>query len=423
MLLKIFDILTTILQTLIFAWTPNSIASRGNKLSKVKYYAFMLTIFADIVFFTYSGINGPLANFLMMFAVLLVTIMFYRKHIIDGFMGFGLAYTIIVLVSYFLTTIYQNVIVKLTLPISDDLKYIFAIYIPGWILYFLVYKFRKYIFNTAISLKGLKHSLIYILLLDYALLFLDTLHMEWITESMGLMFKAGLYLAAFIGFVFATIYYAKINDKSKEVELLNEALNEKITELKKIKHDYGSEISSLYGLYQMGKIDRIGTLLKGIVERYQGVNSTINLSIQATPLVASVLNYAANEGVNVIIFDGGNYENLVITENEMLKLLSNIVRNSVDVLKHVENPTIKFKSYNSYKGIIITIANNGPEIPEEIKSKIFQPGFSTKDNKNGDRGFGLSIVADIIKCCKGDISIDSNKEWTEFKIEIPYMIC
>ncbi|GLC30075.1 sensor histidine kinase [Clostridium omnivorum] len=420
MLLKVFDILTTILQTLIFVWTPNSIASRDNKLSKVKYYAFMVTVFADIVFFTYSGINGPLANFLMMFVVLLLTIIFYRKHIVDGFLGFGLAYTIIVLVSYFLTTVYQNAIAKLSLPISDDLKLIFAIYIPGWILYFLVYKFRKYIFNTAISLKGLKHSLVYILLLDYALLFLDTLHMEWITESMGVMFKASLYLAAFIGFVFATVYYAKINDKSKEVELLNEALNEKITELKKIKHDYGSEISSLYGLYQMGKMDRIGALLKGIVERYQGVNPAINLSVQATPLVASVLNYAVNEGVNVIVFDGGDYDNLTITENELLKLLSNIVRNSVDVLKTHMNPTIKFKSYSIYEGVIISISNNGPEIPKEIKQKIFEAGFSTKDNKSGDRGFGLSIVADIMKKCNGHISIDSDKEWTEFKIEIPY---
>lgn len=236
------------------------------------------------------------------------------------------------------------------------------------------------------------------------------------------MFKSTLYFITFIAFVFATIYFAKINDKAREVELLNKALNDKITELKKIKHDYGSEISSLYGLYQMGKMDRIGELLKGIVERYQGMNSAINVSVQATPLVSSVLNYAVNEGASVIVFDGGNYENLAVTDNEMLKLLSNIVNNSVEVLKSTSNPTIKFKSYNSYKGLIITISNNGPEIPGDIKGRIFKAGFSTKDNKNGDRGFGLSIVTDIIKNCSGKISVESNKEWTQFKLEIPYRV-
>jgi sensor histidine kinase regulating citrate/malate metabolism len=275
-------------------------------------------------------------------------------------------------------------------------------------------------FDTCLAVKNLKRSLVLILLIDYALIFLDTLHMEWATESMGVIFKFTLNLTAFTVFVFAAIYFAKINDKSKEVEMLNIALNEKVTELKKIKHDYGSEISSLYGLYQLGKIDRIGSLLKGIVERYQGMNPTINISVQATPLVASVLNYAFSAGVNVIVFDGGNYESLAVTDNDLLKLLSNIVRNSVDALERTQNPTIKFKSYNSYKGIVISVINNGPQISEDSKGKIFRAGFSTKENKSSDRGYGLSIVMDIIKGCNGEISVESSKEWTQFKIEIPY---
>lgn len=80
---------------------------------------------------------------------------------------------------------------------------------------------------------------------------------------------------------------------------------------------------------------------------------------------------------------------------------------------------MKYKSYNSYDDIIISISNNGPEIPEDIRSNIFKEGFSTKDNKTGDRGYGLSIVKDIINSCNGKISISSDKEWTSFNITIP----
>jgi signal transduction histidine kinase len=89
------------------------------------------------------------------------------------------------------------------------------------------------------------------------------------------------------------------------------------------------------------------------------------------------------------------------------------------VLTNVEKPMIKYKSYNSSTGIIIAISNNGPEIPQEIKDKIFEAGFSTKNNSSGDRGFGLSIVKDIMNRCTGCISITSNKNFTQFTFEIP----
>lgn len=296
-----------------------------------------------------------------------------------------------------------------------------SIYIPVWISYYLVYKYRKSIFNLARYLKNLKHNLFFVLIIVYALIFLDTLHMEWTTHDMGIVFKSILYSIAFVTFVVAIIYFAKINDKSKEVEMLNVALNEKITELRKIKHDYGSEISGLYGLYQLGKMDRLGEMLKSIVQRNQALNTAVSVSICENPIVSSVLHSATSKGINVIVDDNGNYDELSITDNELLKLISNIIKNSIDVLSEVKNPVIKYKSYNSYNGITITIMNNGPEIPKDIRNKIFDSGFTTKKNDSSDRGFGLSIVKDIITKCNGTISVESDREWTNFKLEVPYM--
>lgn len=422
MLLKVCDTLNTLFQSFLFIWVCNTISSKDNKISKFKSCILMLFIFIDVIIFTYSNINPPLANFLMMTITLLLILLFYRRSILDAFIGFGLAYFITTITTYFPGTFYQYYFMNLKLNISPEFQVFLFVYIPLFLLYSLIYKFRKYIFEVGMFLKSLKHSLIIIQLINYALIFLNTLFMEWVTQNMNPLFKSILYIGAFIAFVFAAIYFAKINDKSKEVEMLNSALNDKITELRKIKHDYGSEISGLYGLYQLGKIDRLGELLKSIVERYQAVSPVIDLNVQASPMVASVLHTAVSAGVNVVVFDSGNYENLDISDNELLKLLSNIIKNSVDVLKGTENPIIKFKSYSSYNGIIITIVNNGPEIPGNIRNRIFESGFSTKDNENGDRGYGLSIVKDIISKCNGKISLQSNKQYTQFKIEIPYKV-
>lgn len=91
----------------------------------------------------------------------------------------------------------------------------------------------------------------------------------------------------------------------------------------------------------------------------------------------------------------------------------------MDILKDIDNPIIKLKSYNGHNGVSIAISNNGPKIPDDIKEKMFNSGFTTKDNQNGDRGYGLSIVKDIINSCNGEIAIESDKEWTTFRFLIP----
>lgn len=424
MLLKFCDIFNTFCQAIFLVWCCNNVANKENELSKLKSYILSALIFIEIAILTYSDIyikNSPLGNFYMFLMILFSSLLFYRKSILDSLIGIGLGYSIISIGAYFLVIFYQNVLTNLNLDISNEVQMLVFIYIPIWITYYLVYKYRKSIFNLARYLKNLKHNLFFVLILDYALIFLDTLHMEWTTHDMGLIFKSFLYFVAFITLVMAVIYFAKINDKSKEVEMLNAALNEKITELRKIKHDYGSEISGLYGLYQLGKMDRVGEMLKSIVQKNQALNTAVSVSDCENPIIASVLSCATSKGINVIVDDNGNYDELSITDNELLKLISNIIKNSIDVLSEVKNPIIKYKSYNSYNGITITIMNNGPEIPKDIRNKIFDSGFTTKKNDSSDRGFGLSIVKDIITKCNGNIFLESDDKWTQFKLEIPYM--
>jgi len=68
----------------------------------------------------------------------------------------------------------------------------------------------------------------------------------------------------------------------------------------------------------------------------------------------------------------------------------------------------------------IRVKDNGAGIPEEIKSKIFQPFFTTKASGEGT-GLGLSLSYDIItKGHEGELSVKTVEgEGTEFIITIP----
>jgi signal transduction histidine kinase len=74
--------------------------------------------------------------------------------------------------------------------------------------------------------------------------------------------------------------------------------------------------------------------------------------------------------------------------------------------------------------IIITVKDNGLDIPERIKDKIFQPFFTTKPAGSGT-GLGLSLSYDIItKEHGGEIKVKSeagvaDPEGAEFTIQLP----
>lgn len=80
-------------------------------------------------------------------------------------------------------------------------------------------------------------------------------------------------------------------------------------------------------------------------------------------------------------------------------------------------PKVWVITKNGSDGVTISIRDNGNGIPDDIKSKIFQPFFTTKPAGSGT-GLGLSMSYDIItKGHQGKLEVESKTgEFTEFTI-------
>ncbi|RPA68675.1 hypothetical protein EF405_08855 [Cyclobacteriaceae bacterium YHN15] len=78
--------------------------------------------------------------------------------------------------------------------------------------------------------------------------------------------------------------------------------------------------------------------------------------------------------------------------------------------------TVSTKSESDH--MLISVEDNGPGIPDEIKDKILQPFFTTKKGTEGT-GLGLSITHDIVKAHGGSISVESDAKGSIFTIKLP----
>ncbi|MBT0002288.1 ATP-binding protein [Vibrio alginolyticus] len=108
------------------------------------------------------------------------------------------------------------------------------------------------------------------------------------------------------------------------------------------------------------------------------------------------------------------------SQTELVQVWVNILKNACDALGETEKPGIEIHTRESKGKILVTFANNGPEIDEATRRKIFRPNFTTK--KGGlsfGLGLGLSIVKRIIAGYNGSIVVKSDSEKTIFRIKLP----
>ncbi len=133
----------------------------------------------------------------------------------------------------------------------------------------------------------------------------------------------------------------------------------------------------------------------------------------------TMLNYKIKKG-NITVNEEFD-ENLPPVKamiGELNQVWTNLIDNATDALENTENPQLTLKTRQDREFVCVSVIDNGPGIPDDIKNKIFDPFFTTKKIGQGT-GLGLDVVTRIVKQHKGTISVTSEPGRTEFIVCFP----
>ena len=90
-------------------------------------------------------------------------------------------------------------------------------------------------------------------------------------------------------------------------------------------------------------------------------------------------------------------------EHLLFRAISNLLRNAV----RYGGGEILVTGRREGDGVVLTVADRGPGVPEEALEKIFSPFFrldSARDRKKGGTGLGLAIVRNYVEMCGGRVA-------------------
>jgi two-component system, NtrC family, sensor kinase len=110
-----------------------------------------------------------------------------------------------------------------------------------------------------------------------------------------------------------------------------------------------------------------------------------------------------------------------VDRRQFQKVLLNLLSNALNALGSMEERkrSLTIRSERAEKGLRILLADNGPGMPEEVASRVFDPFFTNRAFGEGI-GLGLSVAYGIIQDHQGDITVSSEEgKGTTFVIELP----
>lgn len=159
-------------------------------------------------------------------------------------------------------------------------------------------------------------------------------------------------------------------------------------------------------------MERISTIVKDLKTFAYPETTDLQSSFKLRDAIESAMRFTASRTLNVKIDNSAEDETLIGSQSHIVQVMVNLLENASDAMQSISDreSTISINSQQLENGRIqVIFTDNGPGIPEDIKDKIFDPFYTTKDVGAG-MGMGLSICHTIIDNHKGTLAVESEKD-------------
>ena len=156
------------------------------------------------------------------------------------------------------------------------------------------------------------------------------------------------------------------------------------------------------------------------LESYRQLTVLAQPALSDTPATTLFRNIQAlikaEKGADRVRFETAGDVILHVDSGLLSLALINIIRNAIQATEGVEDGQVTVLASMPGGKPLITVTNNGPEIPQAIIEQIFMPFYSTKKNQSGS-GIGLALSRQIMQLHNGTLTCSSHYPYTTFTFQ------
>jgi len=188
-------------------------------------------------------------------------------------------------------------------------------------------------------------------------------------------------------------------------------------------HEYSNKLHTIAGMIQIGHEKDALELIGKETAGYQGLIAFLAKAVPYPVLAAFLIgkyNHAQELHISFTIDPDSQLTDVPsnLSREKLVTILGNLIDNAFEAALHGKNPPqVTLALTDSGNDLVFEIGDSGLGIPPELVKKIFDRGFTTKQQ---DRGHGLYLVMTALQDLEGEITFtDSELGGALFTVFIP----
>ena len=210
--------------------------------------------------------------------------------------------------------------------------------------------------------------------------------------------------------------------KTKELEEAYGQLEDLNREMRAQRHDFMNHLQVVYSLIEMNEPGEAMAYMDKIYGDMQRVSRMLRTACPAVnALIQAKLVEARERGAELKLSIAAKWDDELMPAWEICRVLANLIDNALEAACSAEHPegekpTGELVLGEDLRSWFFSVRNNGPEIDEKTRKRIFEPGFTTKAT---GQGMGLYIVSQTVMGLGGKITLETHEGDTVFSGFVP----
>ena len=220
----------------------------------------------------------------------------------------------------------------------------------------------------------------------------------------------------------ASITSLRMVQKTQELEEAYGQLEDLNREMRAQRHDFMNHLQVVYSLIEMDEPQEAMDYMDKIYGDMQRVSRMMRTACPAVnALIQAKVVEAERRGAELKLSIAAKWDDERMPAWEICRVLANLIDNALDAscaaqLPEGVRPMVELVLGEDLRSWFFSVRNNGPAIPEKVRAKIFEPGFTTKAT---GQGMGLYIVSQTVIGLGGQITVESHDGDTVFSGFVP----
>ena len=187
--------------------------------------------------------------------------------------------------------------------------------------------------------------------------------------------------------------------------------------LRKQRHDFKNQLQVVHSLIQLEDYQEAGRYIETVYDDIQKVSSVLRTGIPAVnALIAAKMSDCESRGIEMQVEIYSAWAELPVEGYVVCRVMGNLLDNAIEAAAGTPGAKVRLELSKALNDYTFFVENSGPEIPEDIRGKLFERGFTTKGTGHG---MGLAIVKELLEECGGGVALESSNGCTRFSCRIP----